>query len=224
MKSNRWLDKLDSRYLPLYCNIYINEYKAIARLCQSNLGAVGPLIITIQIPNTKNIYYCYDGCYLEMALVYKISAVTLLIRNMQRSCKFYSRIPGFKAVYGGAKNDSFTTFEIGSPATKEQRRQLKVRNAVTSCLNLQLLNERSNKKTRLSFEKNMTCSRIIFHADDVDKLYHQLKYDKYIGKLISFENRPTDAPWGERFFHIRDPDDYQLSFAQPISHDTSPEI
>ena len=159
-----------------------------------------------------------------MAWVYKISAITLSIRNMQRSCKFYSRIPGFKAVYGGAKNDSFTTFEIGPSATKEQRGQLKIRNAVNSCLNLQLVNEHSNKRTRVRFEMNMTCSRIIFHTDDVDKLYHQLKYDKYIGKSITFENQPTDAPWGERFFHIRDPDCYRLSFAQPISYDASQEI
>jgi hypothetical protein len=25
-----------------------------------------------------------------------------------------------------------------------------------------------------------------------------------------------DAPWGERYFHIREPDGYQLSFAKPI--------
>jgi len=157
-----------------------------------------------------------------MALVYKISAVTLSIRNMQRSCKFYSRIPGFRVIYGGSKNDWFTTFEIGAPSTKQQRRQLKVRNAVTSCLNLKLLNEHSNNKTKLRFEKNMTSSRIIFYTNDVDKLYYQLRYDKYIGKSITFENKPADAPWGERFFHIRDPDDYRLSFAQPIRYDTRP--
>jgi hypothetical protein len=82
-----------------------------------------------------------------------------------------------------------------------------------------LLNEHSNKRTRVRFEKNITPSRTIFHTDDVDKLYHQLKYDKYIGKSITFGNQPTDAPVGERFFHFRDPDDYQLSFAQPISYD-----
>jgi hypothetical protein len=34
--------------------------------------------------------------------------------------------------------------------------------------------------------------------------------------MILFENEPADAPWNERYFHIRDPDGYQLSFAQPI--------
>ena len=33
-----------------------------------------------------------------------ISAVTLFIENMERSCSFYSRIPGFKLVYGGSRN------------------------------------------------------------------------------------------------------------------------
>ena len=44
--------------------------------------------------------------------IYKISAVTL-IKNMQKSCSFYSQIPGFKLVYGGSSDDTFSTFEIG---------------------------------------------------------------------------------------------------------------
>jgi catechol 2,3-dioxygenase-like lactoylglutathione lyase family enzyme len=155
-----------------------------------------------------------------MVLVYKISAITLSISDMERSCKFYSRIPGFKAVYGGSKDDSFTTFEIGSPCTKECRRQLKVKKGVTSCLNLKLLKDHRKNSKRFGVENNPDFGRIIFHTDDVDKLYHQLKYDKYISKSTTFENEPTDAPWGERFFHIRDPDEYQLSFAQPIGSNT----
>jgi hypothetical protein len=42
-----------------------------------------------------------------------ISAVTLIISNMERSCKFYSNIPGFKLLYGGGSKDSFTTYQIG---------------------------------------------------------------------------------------------------------------
>jgi catechol 2,3-dioxygenase-like lactoylglutathione lyase family enzyme len=159
-----------------------------------------------------------------MVLVYKISAITLLIKDMERSCKFYSRIPGFKAIYGGSKNDSFTTFEIGSLGIKKGRGRLKVKNAVTSYINLELLKDRSNNSRKVGIERNIDFGRIIFHTDDVNKLYHQLKYDKYIGKSITFENQPTDAPWGERFFHIRDPDCYRLSFAQPISYDASQEI
>jgi uncharacterized glyoxalase superfamily protein PhnB len=27
---------------------------------------------------------------------------------------------------------------------------------------------------------------------------------------------PSDAPWGERYFHIRDPDGHELSFARRL--------
>ena len=27
---------------------------------------------------------------------------------------------------------------------------------------------------------------------------------------------PADAPWGERYFHIRDPDGHEVSFARPL--------
>ncbi|MDQ3972393.1 MAG: VOC family protein, partial [Thermoproteota archaeon] len=37
-----------------------------------------------------------------------------------------------------------------------------------------------------------------------------------ISNIVSFENEPSDAPWGERYFHIQEPDGYQLSFAMPI--------
>ena len=50
--------------------------------------------------------------------VYKISVVTLIIKNMVRSFKFYSQIPGFKLVYGGSPRDSFATFEIGEGTPK----------------------------------------------------------------------------------------------------------
>ncbi len=34
----------------------------------------------------------------------------------------------------------------------------------------------------------------------------------------SFENEPTNAAWGERHFHIREQDGYQLSFVKPIEN------
>jgi catechol 2,3-dioxygenase-like lactoylglutathione lyase family enzyme len=152
-----------------------------------------------------------------MIYVYKISAITLSIKEMERSCKFYSRIPGFKAVYGGSKDDSFTTFEIGSQNCKEKRR-LNDKKAITTYLNLELLKEYNTDSSTCTTTINSTdFGRIIFHTDDVDKLYYRFKHDKYMNKLVTLENEPADAPWGERFFHIRDPDYYQLSFAQPIS-------
>jgi catechol 2,3-dioxygenase-like lactoylglutathione lyase family enzyme len=53
-----------------------------------------------------------------MVKVNAISAVTLFIKNMEKSCNFYSSVPGFKLVYGGSPTDSFTTYEVGSAESK----------------------------------------------------------------------------------------------------------
>src|SRR5437588_12818676 len=136
-----------------------------------------------------------------MAKVYQISAVTLLIKNMERSCNFYSKIPGFTLVYGGSYEDTFTTYEIGEYIPKMY-------------LNLELIITNDNHKD--TKRKKQQFGRIIFHTEDVDKLYSYFTSSEYISNLISFENEPTDAVWGERYFHIREPDGYQLSFPKPI--------
>jgi catechol 2,3-dioxygenase-like lactoylglutathione lyase family enzyme len=133
--------------------------------------------------------------------VYKISAITLSIKNMEKSCKFYSGIPGFKIIYGRSNYDTFTTFKIGED--------------ITMYLNLELRTK--NNITIRHVENRTNFGRIIFHTQDVDGLYSRFKNDVSLSELVSFENEPTDALWGERFFHIRDPDGYQLSFATPIS-------
>ena len=49
--------------------------------------------------------------------------------------------------------------------------------------------------------------RVIFRVVDVDAKYRVLAAE-------GFEiEAPKDAPWGERFFHVRDPDGHELSFA-----------
>ena len=74
-------------------------------------------------------------------------------------------------------------------------------------LNLELRSDSNNNSRDFG--------RIIFYTDDVDELYSHLKNDDSISTLIFFENEPTDALWGERFFHMLDPDGNQLSFAMP---------
>ena len=54
--------------------------------------------------------------------------------------------------------------------------------------------------------------RLIFHVANVDALWNHLK-DRGFDPEI-----PRDASWGERYFHMPDPDGYELSFAQPL-HD-----
>jgi len=53
--------------------------------------------------------------------------------------------------------------------------------------------------------------RVIFHVDDVDAFYAQALME---GLKPDFA--PDDAAWGERYFHITDPDGHELSFATPI--------
>ena len=122
--------------------------------------------------------------------VSKISAVTLLVSNMKRSVDFYSKIPDFKIVYGGSEAQ-FTSFLID--------------NVVKSYLNLKL-----NKTHSTDF------GRIIFYTDDVDELFAYMQDDKIISELGKFESKPEDAAWGERFFHMLDPDGYKLAFATPL--------
>ena len=142
--------------------------------------------------------------------IYKISAVTLIVENMERSCRFYSQIPGLKLVYGSC-DDAFTTFEIGEEEHKSKM-----------CLNLELgINNNREPPNHITENdhgwKRQHFGRIIFHTEDVDRLYSYFKNNDSISNLISFENEPTNAAWGERYFHIREPDGYQLSFAEPIA-------
>jgi len=53
--------------------------------------------------------------------------------------------------------------------------------------------------------------RVIIYVSDVDALYHKALA---AGLKPLFE--PSDAPWGERYFHITDPDGHELSFAKPL--------
>ncbi len=142
--------------------------------------------------------------------VYRISAITLKVKDMEKSCSLYSKIPGFRLTYGGKPSDRFTTFEIG----KESK---------ATYLNLELIEEEKDssdfyKKSNLGrkMKASEDFGRIIFHTENVDRLYSYMKHDEYISKSIVFENEPTNASWGERFFHIREPNGYQLSFAQPL--------
>jgi catechol 2,3-dioxygenase-like lactoylglutathione lyase family enzyme len=55
--------------------------------------------------------------------------------------------------------------------------------------------------------------RIIFYVDDVDALYRKLTQSQVPG----IEAPPEDASWGERYFHVTDPDGHELSFAKRLT-------
>ena len=52
--------------------------------------------------------------------------------------------------------------------------------------------------------------RLIFYVVDADKFWRHLTD-------LGFEpERPRDASWGERYFHMPDLDGHELSFARPL--------
>jgi catechol 2,3-dioxygenase-like lactoylglutathione lyase family enzyme len=54
-------------------------------------------------------------------------------------------------------------------------------------------------------------TRVIFYVDDVDAMYAHA-----VARGFTPETRPRDAAWGERYFHLTDPDGHALSFARPL--------
>jgi catechol 2,3-dioxygenase-like lactoylglutathione lyase family enzyme len=53
--------------------------------------------------------------------------------------------------------------------------------------------------------------RVIFYDSDVDGLHARL-----VTAGCPPDTAPRDAAWGERFFHMTDPDGHELSFAWPL--------
>ena len=53
--------------------------------------------------------------------------------------------------------------------------------------------------------------RVIFHVDDVDAMYRRA-----LQAGLAPHAAPADAPWGERYFHLTDPDGHEVSLAQPL--------
>jgi len=54
--------------------------------------------------------------------------------------------------------------------------------------------------------------RAILYVSDVDAMYRRVLAVGYAPEMA-----PADAPWGERYFHVRDPDGNELSFARPLT-------
>jgi catechol 2,3-dioxygenase-like lactoylglutathione lyase family enzyme len=50
--------------------------------------------------------------------------------------------------------------------------------------------------------------RVIFRVTQVDDLHAALTAKGLAPEL------PRDGPWGERYFHVKDPDGHELSFAE----------
>jgi catechol 2,3-dioxygenase-like lactoylglutathione lyase family enzyme len=54
--------------------------------------------------------------------------------------------------------------------------------------------------------------RAIFHVSDVDAMHRRA-----VAAGFTPSTTPRDAEWGERYFHLSDPDGHELSFARPLA-------
>jgi catechol 2,3-dioxygenase-like lactoylglutathione lyase family enzyme len=75
------------------------------------------------------------------------------------------------------------------------------------------LRANNSESAILNLERGDTVSgwgRLIFHVTDVDAFWTHLKENGFDPEI------PRDASWGERHFHMLDPDGHELSFAQPL--------
>lgn len=72
----------------------------------------------------------------------------------------------------------------------------------TGSLNLATADDRPSSPGRV---------RVIFYVDDVDAMHAHA-----LARGFTPEAPPRDAAWGERYFHLTDPDGHALSFAQPL--------
>jgi catechol 2,3-dioxygenase-like lactoylglutathione lyase family enzyme len=54
--------------------------------------------------------------------------------------------------------------------------------------------------------------RVVLWVDDVDAMHRRA-----LTAGFNPETSPADAPWGERYFHIHDPDGHEISFARPLA-------
>ena len=54
--------------------------------------------------------------------------------------------------------------------------------------------------------------RVIFYVSDADALCEHA-----VVQGLRPETAPRDAEWGERYFHLTDPDGHELSFAVPFN-------
>ena len=119
----------------------------------------------------------------------EINAITLHCSDMTRSFGFYRKL-GFDVAYGGA-DSPFTSLRLGA-----------------NFVNLQL-NDASPPDGGWG-----GWGRVVFHVERPDETYQRCLDNEIVPVM-----EPSNAPWGERYFHVRDPDGHELSFARPLDQD-----
>lgn len=133
-----------------------------------------------------------------MSIFRSINAVTLATKNMKSSVDFYSKL-GLTVSFGG-ESAKFTTMSPEKVVTKDNNR-----------LHINLFHDDNFKPPDKPGTWNGWGRYIIF-VGDVDEIYETAVVKN---GLKSDTGPPKDAPWGERYFHMRDPMGHELSVATP---------
>lgn len=126
------------------------------------------------------------------AQILSLSAVTLTVSDIARSVAFYVAL-GFVRK-PGPEVPGFASFVLGGEGAQD---------AAQACY-LNLL--------EMPHGAVGGWGRAIFYVADVDAFYAHVTE---AGATPEFA--PRDAPWGERYFHVVDPDGHELSFAKPLA-------
>jgi catechol 2,3-dioxygenase-like lactoylglutathione lyase family enzyme len=138
--------------------------------------------VSNRVPRSSWLRERYTDSVMQ-ASIEKVSAITFIVADMQRSVRFYQDVLRLELFYGGT-DSGFSSLRI--PDTE------------SPIINLQ----RGNPA--------IAWGRMIFHVSDVDLFWSSLREKGFN------PDSPRDATWGERYFHIHDPDGHELSFARPI--------
>lgn len=119
----------------------------------------------------------------------EINAITLSTPEMAESVRFWT-VPGLEVTYGGPQ-DPFTTLALGA-----------------NYINLFTVepSESVAEQSGATF-----WGRVVLHVPSPDDMWQ-----RYLDAGYEPMTEPADAPWGERYFHIRDPGGHEISFAIPL--------
>ena len=67
-----------------------------------------------------------------------------------------------------------------------------------------------NLELRPAYSAGALWGRVVFYVSDVDACFEEAR-----SHGLHPSTTPRNADWGERYFHISDPDSHELSFARP---------
>lgn len=118
-----------------------------------------------------------------------LNAITFVTADMAASCAFW-QAAGLQTAYGGP-DATFTSFRAGGG----------------TFVNLSGAEAASGVAA-----SDTLWGRIIIHVDSPDVVHAALTAAGYAPHA-----EPADAPWGERYFHVTDPDHNEISFACPLA-------